>query len=329
MTHSETDKTKESVSFSGRMQRWLKDEHAVGLDICDGRAVAAHFVEHKGGLLLNALATETFDPGLSEKKIAQRIRSFWKQNQFPTRTVCTSLHSPSLIVRSFSFTNVLESELENVLSLQAEEALQLPIEDVSFSWQLNPDADRTEKISGTLIAVPRRVVRSHIRMITAAGLYPVNVEIACSAIINLYAYSTPQASAPVCLVSLTSHMAGIVMLANGASWPRVVFSSNNCGWGGNLSYLIESIKSALLQYQLKAKGAPASRLLLTGSEPLEKLVPPLAQQTGLPVEIWNPFETQHIQLAKHLKKNTFPDDPASPNLAVGLGLGLHHPKKEL
>ncbi len=329
MTHSQADKTRESVSFAGRMQRWLKDEHAVGLDICDGRVVAAHFVQRKGGLQLDALATVTYSPDLSEKKLAQTIHAFWKQNKFPTRTVCTCLHSPSLIARSFSFTNVLESELENVLSLQAEEALQLPLDEVSFSWQFNPAPDRTDRISGTLIAVPRRVVRSHIRMINAAGLYPVNVEIACSAIINLYAFTAPQNSAPVCLVSLTSHMAGIVMLGNGAAWPHLVFSSNNAGWGGNLSYLIENIKSALLHCQLKIKGAAASKLLLTGSEPLEKLVPPIAQQTGLPVEIWNPFEARHIQLAKPLKKNLLQDDPESPNLAVGLGLGLHHPKMEL
>ena len=49
--------------LSGRLHRWAKNEHAVGLDVNDGQIVASHFTGHNGGLLLDALAMETVDPG--------------------------------------------------------------------------------------------------------------------------------------------------------------------------------------------------------------------------------------------------------------------------
>jgi hypothetical protein len=315
--------------LSGRLHRWAKNEHAVGLDVNDGQIVASHFTGHNGGLLLDVLAMETVNPALSRKELAHCIRTFWKKHKLPTRTVCTSLHSPSTIARPVSYTNVLEDELPRVLSLEAEEALQLPPEEISLSWHLNP-AKQTGEISGALIAAPRKTVRNHIKLIQMAGLYPINVEIDCSAVINLYDFLNPtEDPLPVCIINLTSQIAGIVILANGAAYPRIVFSGNKNGWQDNLDYLIANVESALLHYQLKVKGDPVSKLILTGHPLPDKAMNRFIEAMSISVERWSPASEEKMPSSDHLKKMLSPEEMTSFNLSTALGLGLRHPKREL
>lgn len=316
--------------LQGRLHRWIKDEHAVGLDVYNGQIVATHFAEHSGELHLAALATEQVDPALSDKELARCIRAFWKKNKLPTRTVCTSLHTPSLIVRSFAYTNVLSDELHRVLTLEAEEALQLPIEQISLSWHLNPlSSENKNEISGALVAAPRNKVLRHIKLLQAAGLYPVNVEIDCSAVINLYDFmARDEYPAPVCLVDLTASMAGIVILANGSAWPRIVFSGSEEGWRNNLGYLVENIESALLHYQLKTTGKPVGKLRLTGDRLQDETLEKINQALSIPAERWS-LSPEKIRSLTRLEKFDLPGEVETFNLATSLGLGLHHPKKEL
>lgn len=312
----------------GRLHRWVKDEHAVGLDVHDGQIVASHFIEQNGELALNTLAAERVDPSLSDKELARCIQSFWKKNKLPSRTVCTCLHTPSLIVRSFSYTNVLPDELHRVLALEAEEALQLPLAEISLSWQLNPETG--SEISGALIAAPRKMVHSHIKLIQAAGLFPVNVEISGSSIINLYDFMNENTEdSPVCLINLTSQMAGIVILSGGANYPRIVYSGSENGWEENLNYLIENMESALLQYQLKTTGDPISKLLLTGASLRDEAMARMVEVMSIPVERWDLTSENKMTRLLHLESMELPNGIETFNLATSLGLGLRHPKREL
>ena len=316
------------TGLSGRLHHWVKDEHAVGLDVNDGHIVASHFVKHKGDLLLNTLAAEAVAPDLSEKELARTIRSFWKKNKLPTRTVCTCLHASSLIARSFSYTNVSPDELPRVLTLEAEEALQLPLEQIALSWHLNPNGNN--EISGTLIAAPRRTVQSHIKLMQASGLYPISVEIDCSAVVNLFAFvNTETTPSPVCLINLTAQMAGVVVLSDESAYPRIVFSSNPNGWQDNSTYLIQNIDSALLHYQLRIKGDPVSKLLFTGDPQPDHFMKKIAEDMTLPVEKWNPISDGNVPTSTHLKKTLSTEEMEPFNLAAALGLGLCHPKGEL
>ena len=317
------------TGLSGRLHHWMKDEHAVGLDVNDGQLVASHFIKHKGDLLLNALAAESVDPALSEKELARAIRSFWKKHKLPTRTVSTCLHASSLIVRSFSYANVSPDELPRVLTLEAEEALQLPLEQIALSWHLNPPK-QTSEISGTLIAAPRRAVQSPIKLLQASGLYPINVEIDCSAVVSLFDFlNTETNPSPVCLINLTSQMAGMVILSSESTYPRIVFSSSPNGWQDNVTYLIQNIDSALLHYQLKIKGEPVTKILLTGDPQPDHFMKKIAEGMTLPVEKWNPISEEKIPATPHLKKELSTQEMNPFNLTTALGLGLCHPKGEL
>lgn len=308
----------------------FKREHAIGLDINQGRMVATHFIRTDQGLMLNQLAVQEFDPDSPDKVIAQHIRRLWKSRRFPTHTVCSCLHSQSKIVRYFSYNNLTPAELPPVLSLEAEEALQLPPEDVVMEWCLNADttaASRTKgELSGVLVAAPRQQVLQHISLLRAGGVYPVNIEVSCSALTHLYQFMVPAAEkSAVCLINLAEQSADVVMLANGRIYPRTLFSVKSL-WEDNMGYLLENIKDLLLYYHLKLKADPVEKIILNGRLPdLPALVQALAKASSLPVEVLDPVSDPRLapaikQEPSQLLKNC--------NLVTGLGLGLRMPKNE-
>ncbi len=329
MTSHSTEKKPPTLHPKGRLSRWLKDEYAVGLDLTDDYIAAAYFGMHGGKPRLRNLIAEPYDPELSEHDLARFIHSFWKRNKLPTWMACTCLHSSSLIVRPFVYTNVLSDELTQVLNLEAEEALQLPAADIALSWQLNPPPLSGPKISGALVAAPRRIVSRHIRLMQSAGLYPVNVDATFSAALNLYNFLHPQPGVPVTgIITLTAHMAEIIILSAGSIYPRILYSSGQSGWTQNPGHLIESIESALLHFQLKVKGEPVQKLLLSGGPDESGFLQKMKEALPVPIERWNPLEKNEIPLAAGFKKTGFAQMPGAMNLTTVLGLGLQRPRRE-
>lgn len=309
----------------------FKGEHAIGLDINQDRIVATHFIRTGQGLMLDQLAVREYASGSSDKDISKHIRELWKSRRFSTHTVCSCIQRHAHIVRYFRYNNLTLAELPKALALEAEESLQLPPGEVVMDWCLNNSdgaegVDTEEELSGVLVAVPRQQVLQHINLLRAGGVYPVNIEVSCSALTSLFHFmASSVAQSAVCLINLAERTADIVILSNGESYPRTLFSVKD-RWEDNMEYLLENIKDALLYYHLRVKKTPVKKILLTGRMPdLPELVARLAKATALPVEVpdlcSDPRLTSAIQKepAKLLK---------NCNLVTGLGLGLRKPQNE-
>ena len=317
------------MSVTDKMK--FKGEHAIGLDINQNRIVATHFVRTGQGLMLDQLAVKEYASGSSDRDISKHIRELWKSRRFSTHTVCSCIQSHAHIVRYFRYNNLTLAELPQALALEAEESLQLPPGDVVMDWCLNNSngaegSETEEELSGVLVAVPRQQVLQHINLLRAGGVYPVNIEVSCSALTNLCQFMTPSAAqSAVCLVNLSERSADIVILSNGESYPRTLFSVKD-RWEDNMEYLLENIKDALLYYHLRVKKTPVKKILLTGRMPdLPTLVDRLARATALPVEV--PDLCSDPRLAPAIQR-----EPAkllkNCNLVTGLGLGLRKPQNE-
>jgi len=304
----------------------FKGEHAIGLDINYDRIVATHFIRTAQGLMLDQLAVKEYVPGSPDKVIAQHLRELWKGRRFSTHTVCSCLHSHSQIVRYFSYNNLTPEELPTALALEAEEALQQPPGQVVMDWCLNPALEAEHELSGVLIAIPRQKVLRHISMLRAGGVYPVNIEVGCSALGHLQHFMTLSETQPaVCLVNLAERTADVVVLSKGKNYPRALFSVKD-RWEDNMGYLLENIKDALLYYHLKVKQAPVEKILLTGRMPdAAALVAALAKATSMKVEVLDLFSDP--RLAPALKRES-PQTLKHCNLVTGLGLGLRMPQYE-
>jgi Tfp pilus assembly PilM family ATPase len=308
-----------------RFEKWTRED-AVGLDMEHGHIVAALFTEDESGPSLKKLAIGSYDPTASDRRIAHALKNFWKKEQLPIRTVRTCLHSRALMVRYFRYENLNDEELPQALALEAEEALQKPANEISMDWHLNksPDSDSSSKSrkerSGTLIAAPRETVVRHLKLIKAAGLYSIGVEVSCSALGNLYSFiNDNQGDVPVCLINLTSRSADIIMCAPDGHYPRTLFSASK-PWAENQAYLFENIQNSLLYYHLKLKKAPIEKIVLVGCrENLAVFSKQLAKETSLPVEILDICD--HVNYSKHCLHADLKAVEGC-DVATGLGLGL-------
>lgn len=310
--------------MNAKRQAVCDAEDIVGLDINDGRLVAAHFVRSSDKMTQCRIAIGRFDAGSSDRQISTYIRDFWKKEKLPSRLVRTCLYSRALVVRYYQYTNLNVNELAMALALEAEEALQRPANEICIDWSMNRVAYTLDggqaQLSGTLVAAPRKTVKRHLDMIRAAGLYSVNVEVSCSASCNLYSsLFGNHAHTPVCLVNMANRTADIIMCADGNIYPRTLFSADD-GWEANTEYLMENIQNALLYYHLRVKYSPVEKVLLLGAVPdpvpfCEKL----ARKVSLPVEPLNICE----------KLGIHKDDPvlkSGCNIVTASGLAL---RKEL
>ncbi|MFA6172527.1 MAG: pilus assembly protein PilM [Kiritimatiellales bacterium] len=298
------------------------EEDVIGLDINYGRVVAAHFSKNGNGLQMDRLAAGEFSPELTDRQVAAWLRAFWKKEKLPSRTVRTCLHSRALMVRYFCYKNLSADELPQTLSLEAEEALQQPADELCFDWHLNPSGTGPDgtvsELSGILAAVPRKTVIRHLNLIRASGLYSVNVEISCSALYNFYTRLREAADmSPVCLINLADRTADIIMLSSSGTYPRTLFSAND-RWEGNLDYLLENIQNALLYYHLKTNQYPIEKIVLIGRIPDKESFPrTLEKNTSLPVSIFDP--AAEPRMPDGIRRRPVPD---TFNTAAGIGLAL-------
>lgn len=300
-----------------RYKNTLSHEQVIGLDINDGQITAAWF--HSGQL--KRLASRDYSPEADDRQIARVVREMWHRERMPTRTVQTCLHSQNLLIRYFKYENISREELPNVLALEAEEALQCPIHQISLDWQLNlnqPVAPKnvTQKLSGTLVAAPKQKVQQHLKLIKAAGLYTVNVHVSYSALINLYTWLMQEQDAePVCLINITLNTADIIMHSGRSNYPRTLFSAGT-EWKQNTPYLLENIQNALLYYHLKLKHPPIKQILLTGQlSGLNDFLTSLSDQTSLPVKELDVLSMLPIDKAFSCKKQL-----SNQTTAISLGL---------
>jgi Tfp pilus assembly PilM family ATPase len=305
-------------------------EHAVGLDLNYGRIVATHFVQD-GSAVLNRLAVDSYDPEMPDKELALKIRSFWKKEKLPSRTVCTCLHSRALAIRPFFYKNLTREDLPKVLLLEAEEALQKKPAEIAMDWHLSPsgpdeEAGRRTELFGLLTAAPRKTVQRHLNLIKAAGLYAISVEISPSAVHRFYAFLMhDQKPEPVCLINLADRTADVIVCSNGSCYPRTIFSAED-GWESNLGYLAGSVQDAMLFYEMKSRYPSIKRIVLTGTAgAIPALAERIRQTTALPVEIWNVLDGLE-RAGTRLQASR--DIPENYSLTAALGLGLRRPAYE-
>ena len=239
-----------------------------------------------------------YDPGASEKEIASAVKSLWRKFRFPTKTVCASLRSASLVVRYFKYPAMSEDELESALELQAEEALQVPRDKLLVDWHLNRGGVTSggvtgvgRLIEGVLAAAPAKDVDRLLSILSMAGLDPIILDVRAMAVANLYSViADKHTDAVTCLVNLSPHSADVVVLSKvGGIYPHTVFCRASA-WTEAPSFLCENIRDVMKYSEFKLDWEPVERVVLTGEIPTDaEFVGKIQEGVRLPVERWDPL----------------------------------------
>lgn len=272
-----------------------------GLEFGDGYMTAVR-LRHKrdGSPVLTHAGWVEYDPAANPKAIADAVRALWKHSGMPTRTVCASLRSASMVMRYFAVPSMTDEELKKTLCLQAEEALQMSGNNLVVEWQAQPRNQaeaESAAISGVLVAAPRHDVERELEILDLAGLDSAILDMRGLAVMNLFSKLQPNYEAvPLCLISVSPHAADImVRQAAGRLYPHTAYC-RAATWGETPGFLVGNVRDVLRYCEYKLGWEPVTRILLTGELlPGDPLVGAMSAELKVEVSRWNPISDVRVQ----------------------------------
>ncbi|MEI8141041.1 MAG: pilus assembly protein PilM [bacterium] len=300
-----------------------------GIHLGDSHITAARLVKKGKNLpVITHVGWAPYDASASEKDIAGVLKSFWRSIRMPTKMVCSSLRSSSMVMRYFKMPEMSLPEMKSALVLQAEEAMQLTRDKLSIDWHVQERPKGVggsvhAMLEGVLTAAPAKDVERQLAILTLAGLDPVIVDVRAMAVANLFLLLDNQVGeASVCLVNMSPHSADVIVMRKlGGVYPYTVFCRATT-WEQAPGFLSENIRDVLKYSEYKLDWDSVKRVLLTGEVPESKVfIDHLKDDLKLPVEVWNPLT---VMTAKDQRaKDKLAESSVSNSLLVpALGLAL-------
>lgn len=298
----------------------------VGVEFGDNCLMAARVTgKGDGHLSLTHAGWRKCSPSAPERDIASALRALWKESGMPTRTVCASLRSASLVMRYFKYPAMPDVELQSALQLQAEEALQMPRDHMVVDWH-RVDREATEnsvaQIEGVWTAAPLVDVERQLDILFMAGLDPVVLDVRAMAVANLHmVLNSGRDREQLCVVNMCPHSADVIIVPlSGGVYPHTIFCRAST-WGDAPGFLSENIRDVLRYSEFKLDWKRVRRVMLTGAVPeVAGFTETVAAGLGLPVEIWNPLPEMHL---KHgVDQSMAGMEGGAMSFACCLGLGL-------
>lgn len=301
--------------------------NVAGVEFGDDRLVAIRLAGRaEGRLTLTHAGWTGYHPGGSERDIAHALRTLWKEVGIPTRTVCASLRSASLVMRYFKYPAMPEPELKAALELQAEEALQTSRDNLVVDWHLmegRAKSGEAGQIQGVLAAAPLKDVERQLEALFLAGLDPVVLDIRAMAVANLFVELMDRRDkGPLCLVNVCPHSADVIVLPStgNAIYPHTVFCRAST-WEAAPGFLGENIRDVLRYCEFKLDWEHVGKVVLTGWMPSgDGFRTAVANGTRIDVETWNPLD--ELRSRGGLERKIAELDGDGMSLACSLGLGL-------
>ena len=288
--------------------------------------------------------------------VAAAISNVFSNLKIKNKKVGISISGYSVIVKKVNLAAMDEDKLEEHIAAEAEQYIPFDIEDVYLDFQkLKSHKESIDRVDVMLVAAKKDVVDDYLTMLEGLGLQPVLVDVDGFALENTYEYSNPGA-ANVALVDIGASKMNINILSNGLSVVArdIVVGSRQLteqiqaaldlefeeaeaiklgqSPAGDNQQLVEDIfsstctqwvleiKKAIDLYQANNPKAPLSKLILSGGgSKVLGLTEFLANETGLEVELFNPFASMSSS-----KRKIDPEyiNSIGPEMAIATGIAI-------
>ena len=289
------------------------------------RTDKAYSVLSVGSALLPEGAVD--DGTLNEPEVVgQAIADLFKNLKIKSKKVGFSISGYSVIVKKVNLAVMDDSTLEEHIMAEAEQYIPFDIEDVYLDFQdLKTSTEENERTDVMLVAAKKDIVDDYLEMLENIGLQATIVDVDGFALENTYEYNTPK-SENVALVDIGASKMNINIISSGISVVArdIVVGSRQLTEhiqnrfdlefdeaeaiklghqpAGDRKEEIEKIFSTVCtQWVLEIKKAidlyhsnypesPLKKLVLSGGgSKVTGLTDFLANETGLEVELFNPF----------------------------------------
>jgi len=289
------------------------------------RTDKAYSVISIGSALLPEGAVD--DGTLNEPEVVgEIIADLFKNMKIKNKKVGFSISGYSVIVKKVNLAVMDESTLEEHIMAEAEQYIPFDIEDVYLDFQdLKTNSDDSDRTDVMLVAAKKDIVDDYLDMLENIGLQATIVDVDGFALENTYEYNTPK-SDNVALVDIGASKMNINIISSGMSVVArdIVVGSRQLTehiqgqfdldfeeaealklghqpaeekqqeiediFTTVCTQWVLEIKKAIDLYHSNYPESPLTKLILSGGgSKVAGLTDFLANETGISVELFNPF----------------------------------------
>lgn len=288
--------------------------------------------------------------------VIDAIKELIKSAKTRTKDVVTSVSGHSVIVKKVTLPFMSKEELEESIKWEAERYIPFDINDVNLDFQiLGTASENPEVMDVLLVAAKKDIINDYVSVIIEAGLNPVIIDVDAFALENMFAINYEMGTdETIVMADVGASITNINILKNNTSaFTRDIFKGGNyiteeiqrqlhidyeeaekIKIGSKLEATSQPMIQDILQaasetlaleianslefFQSTTTYEKVSKIYLSGGgSKIKDFDTILQQQTGIPVEIVNPF--------KKIEYNEKSFDieylrEIGPMMAVGVGL---------
>lgn len=166
-------------------------ESTVGIDI-GSSAVKAVEIEPtaRGWELVNAAVAQTPAEAVKEGVVvnivdtAQAVRNMLKDAGIKATGAICAISGSQVIVRQVSFPKMAEAVLRKSIKYEAAKHISASMEDSVVEFEILSDAEDPNQMNVMLVAAPREMVDSRVKVLEAAGLEPLAIDVEAFSLIR-------------------------------------------------------------------------------------------------------------------------------------------------
>ncbi len=292
------------------------------------------------------------DPEVVGKAIAE----LFKNLKIKKKKVGFSISGYSVIVKKVNLAVMSEDKLEEHIQSEAEQYIPFDIDDVYLDFQdLKTNREGSERTDVMLVAAKKEIVDDYLEMLENINLQPVIVDVDGFALENTYEYNYPK-DENVALVDIGATKMNINIISQGTSVVArdIVVGSRqlteqiqhtfdidfeeaealklgHLPAGDKQEQIEEIFSTTCTQWVLEIKKAidlyhannaeePLTRLVLSGGgAKVSGLADFLANETGLAVELFNPFANMTVN---NKKIDSDYLNTIGPEMAIATGIAI-------
>lgn len=171
-----------------------KKERLIGLDIGSKSIKAAEISETKKGPTLERFGIIELAPGLIEdgaikdtEQVAATIRQLFKDYGIKNHNVALSVGGYSVIVKKINVQSMPEDQLQDSISVEAEQYIPFDISDVNLDFQiLGENESNPNQMNVLLVAAKKEMVNDYVNIAQMAGLNPCIIDVDAFGLQNIY-----------------------------------------------------------------------------------------------------------------------------------------------
>ena len=153
-----------------------------------------------------------------EQKMTQILREWHikEKKNLPSPFVAISLPEEKSFIRAVQIPHVKRTEIANAIRWEIENQIPLPLEDVSYDYEvMEPSEENQDHLDVIITAFPRDMLDAYVRVIKGAGLEPYAAELESQSLVRACAPSLHDTQASI-IVDVGRTRTSLVLFANTA-----------------------------------------------------------------------------------------------------------------